>query len=1347
MAADRFQIDKLTADCWAHWKMQVRLYLTSRKLWTIVTGDELRPADEDAALEEWQQREDQAVTIIGLSIDKSLSYIVRNCTTSTQYYQALRAHFERAAGANVYHLLGQLFELQMRSGTTVEQHVKNFQDVVDKLASIEQNISDQVKVHALLRSMPSSYTMVRTSLQMRGDQLTLDECVQALLTEEQNHRGGPAATTESALGMTIRGRGRGRGRGFGRGRGGQGNSQSQMRCYNCNRIGHRSFECRRPQAMQERATAASEDDRLLISSEKNSNVNGRWIVDSGASSHMTAERPLLVDYKEFEQPIIVRIGNGRAMSAIGKGRVDLQMLLPKKATYNVQLTDVLHVPGLTTNLLSVRAVNDKGKECLFKDGQCHIYCRGTLIGKAELEGKLYVLRCQKTPKDEKAYPAKEEAATELWHLRLGRAGQQKLHKLHEMGIIHGMKTDISKEICRGCLEGKFAKKPFKVDPEKKPKAELLELVHSDVCGPMSTSTGAGSKYICTFLDDHSKAAKLYFLKKKSDVFAAFQEYRVMAEKQTGKKLKSLRTDGGGEYVSNDFANYMKEHGIIHEKSAPYTPQQNGAAERLNRTVVEMARAMLCHARLERQWWAEAASTAAYILNRIPSSVTGETPIKRWLGKDEQIEHLRVWGCVGYARVPDHQRTKFDPKVEPVRLLGYPLGQRAYKVLLLKSNQVVVRRDVVFDERRFKGNFNDVAYDDNYDWNQEELQEEKTTHLDVELAPQRQQQPLQDQDSEEEEQEPTQESTQEDESTMSPQQPRERLILRIPRRQVQQAVDQQDQEEHEVTPRRSTRQRNTPVRYGYDEHYIAEEWALISYDDEPQTFKDALQRQDAKLWKTAADNEMASHKDIGTWELVDPVPGKRPVGCKWVFRKKRDEAGVVVRYKARLVAKGYAQKAGVDYDEVYAPVIRYETVRLLLAHAARKKMLVHQMDVETAFLHGSLEEEVLMDQPQGYDDGSGRVCRLKKSLYGLKQSPRCWNYALHNHLVNSGYRQASADACVYIGNNSTVIGVYVDDLLLLATTDEEMSKLKKTLAQKFKMKDLGKLHHLLGFKVTVNKNYISLDHSTYIDNMLKKYAMQDAYGVETPADISVVLVSDDTRSKPADQQLYQQLVGSLLFTAVCCRPDIAQAVAVVCRYTANPSEAHLTAAKRILRYLKTTKTLGLTYKFGDEQPIHGYCDADYAGDKDTRKSTTGYAFIWGGAAVCWLSQKQSVVALSTTEAEYVALATTAQQAMWLRQVLTDIGEKPDKPLQLLEDNQAAIQIARNPILHKRTKHIDVRHHYVREVVANGFLHLSYVPSKEQVADILTKPVPRDGFQTLRNKLGLLEEKPERGGVMK
>ncbi len=863
--------------------------------------------------------------------------------------------------------------------------------------------------------------------------------------------------------------------------------------------------------------------------------------------------------------------------------------------------------------------------------------------------------------------------------------------------------------------------PFRrrADPVKT--TARLQLVHSDVCGPMSVRSPGGCRYIVTFLDDWSRCAKIFLLREKSEVLRAFQEFKAAAELATGEKLCALRTDGGGEYVNAAFETYLKTNGVEWQRSAPYCPQQNGAAERLNRTLVEMGRSMLCHANRPTGWWAEAVSTAVYLYNRVTSSATSETPFKRWYGRDDDLRHLRVWGCIGHALLPSAQRTKFGSKTEVVRLLGYELGIKAYRVQNVHTGRIYVRRDVVFEEDRFVVRSNGKKGTNN--------QEEKKSPLaywEVALE--------ESQDGEDEDASADnlhEDNTQADEDGND--------------EQGGDDSEEEDNLQQDRPPRRSERTRQPPVRFGYDEYVdMAEEVALLAIGDEPCNYKQAMQSADAQTWRTAAEEEHHALLENKTWDLVALPPDRKPVGCRWVFRVKRNEDGHIVRHKARLVAQGFTQRASVDYEETFAPVARWETIRLLIAFATLKNLHLHQMDVETAFLNGCLEEEVYMVQPEGFDDRSGRVCRLRKSLYGLKQSPRCWNQALHEYLLRVGYRQAEADPCVYSKGKDQLLAVYVDDLVLATKTEDQMAKMKNKLSDNFKMKDLGRLHHLLGVKVErADDGAILLSQKHYVDAILKRLDFEDCRPVGTPADPNVVLVANDGNSQPADSTSYQQLVGSLLYAAVVTRPDIAQAVSAVCRFTSAPTEAHWTAAKRILRYLKGTATYGLRYGPMGENDITnygvtalvGFSDADWAGDRDSRKSTTGHCYLYAGAVVSWLSQRQPIVALSSTEAEYVALSSAAQQAVWLRCLLSDLWEKQTTPTRVYEDNQGAICLAKNPIHHKRTKHIDIKHHYIREKVSDKTIELAFLPTTEMVADLLTKPLHKPQFQRLRDKMGL------------
>ena len=652
-----------------------------------------------------------------------------------------------------------------------------------------------------------------------------------------------------------------------------------------------------------------------------------------------------------------------------------------------------------------------------------------------------------------------------------------------------------------------------------------------------------------------------------------------------------------------------------------------------------------------------------------------TPYERWYGKKPDLKHLRVFGCIAYAHVPDKQRQKLDKKTEKLRFVGYSTESKGYRLLNDKTHKVVVRRDVAFNEKDF-GNTN---------------VEEKIKTVEVDIP-----------------------SVQEEIEKSTPAPTEHRYRLR--------------------------EKRVEPTRYGYDE-FVSLSLEQVS---EPSSLREALQGDLAEEWGKAADSEFQSLIENNTWDLVELPKNKKPIGCKWVFKAKHGEDGSVVRYKGRLVAKGYSQKYGEDYVETFAPVVRFSSIRVLLAHSIQNDMLVHQMDVQTAFLNGTLEEEIFMQQPEGYVQAGKEhlVCRLNRSLYGLKQSPRCWNAAFTNFMSSKGFSANSADPCVFTKADCgcvSVVAVYVDDLIIITKTSKEMQEIKDTLAKQFKMKDLGKLHFCLGISVHHDQetNRLWIHQQQYITSMLKKYGLAEANPVSTPADPNVTLEKNDGNSCAVDQTMYQSMVGTLLYAATTTRPDIAHAVSVVAKFSSAPTAAHLTAVKRIFRYLKATKHVGLCYEKTATGGLSGYSDADWAGDRDDRRSTSGHVFLMAKGAVSWCSKKQSVVALSTSEAEYVALSQATQELVWLRRLLAGIGQPIEGPTTLYEDNQGTIAIARNPISHSRTKHIDIKYHFVRDAVQEGTIELIYCPTEVMIADLLTKGLPRVRHNTLCKSVGLVE----------
>ena len=488
--------------------------------------------------------------------------------------------------------------------------------------------------------------------------------------------------------------------------------------------------------------------------------------------------------------------------------------------------------------------------------------------------------------------------------------------------------------------------------------------------------------------------------------------------------------------------------------------------------------------------------------------------------------------------------------------------------------------------------------------------------------------------------------------------------------------------------------------------------------------------------------MESLQTNKVWDLVELPKDRRVVGSKWVFKAKRSADGTVERHKARLVTQGYSQRYGQDYDETFSPVVRFESLRTVVALAVQNGLQMHQMDVTTAFLNGELHEEVYMKQPEGFAvrGKEGLVCRLRKSIYGLKQSPRYWNSALDIHLKKMGFVQTAGDPCLYMAAEGEIflIAVYVDDILLAGKSDEKMTAVKQALSQQFTVKDMGELHYFLGLKVIQNHEAGSvwIGQQSYTENIFKRFGMEDSKTIRTPVDTSIKLVKAGDTDTCVDQQLYQSAVGSLLYLSIATRPDITYAVSNVAKFCAKPTKQHWVAVKRIFRYLRGTQTHGLLYSRSDsDKSVVGFSDADWGGDLDNRKSTSGYVFRIGGTAISWRSKKQPCVALSTAEAEYIALASATQESLWLQQLLADLKKESVKSMVIFEDNQSAISMAKNPQFHGRSKHIAIKYHFIREQVSSGKVELKYCRTNDMVADIMTKGLSGEQFEKLRLMAGV------------
>jgi len=442
-------------------------------------------------------------------------------------------------------------------------------------------------------------------------------------------------------------------------------------------------------------------------------------------------------------------------------------------------------------------------------------------------------------------------------------------------------------------------------------------------------------------------------------------------------------------------------------------------------------------------------------------------------------------------------------------------------------------------------------------------------------------------------------------------------------------------------------------------------------------------------------------------------------------------------KARHVAKGFSQVFGKDYRQTYAPVCLISSLRILLAIAAILGLFLENMDVDTAFLQSPVEEEIYVKQPQGFEqygkNGEELVCRLKKSLYGLKQAPRNWNKVIDEWLISYGFTPSKADPCVYVYNKDgvfIVIVLYVDDLVIAGNNKAAINDFKTAISKRFKMKDLGALKWILGMEIKHDmvQKKLEISQTAYIDKVLEKFGMKDCNTVGTPAVGHLIRDPDGSFNEE-----YSSAVGSILWAAMVSKPELSFAAQRLGRHLQSNGPEHWTAVKRVFRYMKSIRDKSLIYHGGDSLEVKPicFCDADHGEDLDTRRSTTAYVVMLAGGAVSWASRLQPTVALSSTEAEYMATCAAVQEMVYLRQLFADLGFEQKEPTIIHQDNQACIALAGNPIYHKRTKHIDIRYHYVRERVENGDVALVHVPSERQLADLLTKPLAKQRLAILRD----------------
>jgi transposase InsO family protein len=1343
---NKFGFKKLGDDNWASWRTQMKgLLMTKDCLPAIMAAED--------------PNSNKAKGLLTMCVQEQHLPLIEAAPTAFEAWQQLEQLYQQHNTANLMRLKRDMATLLKKNDESVTQYIGRARTLAAQLTSAGGAPTDVDILQAVLTGLPAKFAMMRTVLLAREPLPTLaDATAKLLLVENDKGNSQPSETAYyGSNGPPFNGekpkiyvpnRHKGYAKPSYKPSHNSGNNytggQSETRnCYYCNRRGHLAKFCRKKKAdiksgnyvpdnrnnvqnvVALAAQSTTQQEYVPIAPYFDSeDPANQWVLDSGASRHITGDKTILHNIKPLDVPCTICYANGEEHIAEYKGDVVLERSISRDI--KVVLKDVLYAPGNTLNLLSVSSATANGVTVKFEEHKAYLWSRDQLIAGATKRNGLYLYltpAIRPARKTEDALASSTDAS--IWHRRYAHLGYDNLHKLAKEGLVKGMNlpnlTGVSEEPCDVCQRAKQTRLPFQAAEPKT--TERLQLIHMDLCGPLPEESLGGHIYIATFLDDWSGYSSIELLKRKSDVIKVIQDKFARFETSTGLKIKAARTDNGGEFVNRELDSYFKTKGIDHQTTVPYTPQQNGKAERLNRTLLERIRAMLTESELEFSFWGEAAMTANYIRNLSPATGKSKTPWELFYDIKPDVSGLRTFGCEAYVHIGKEKRNKLEDVSKQGIMVGYTPGANGYRIWMPDTRSIMISRDVRFNEK-FKAPTPEI---------EAPLPQEEDDDT-----------PHDGSDNSDDDDHPSgpaggggpgpgdggpggppndgsggSDDTDDTDNTPPPTAPPANTGQRVSSRY----------------------NRGLPAtKYGsWVQHSANAAHDTIVTMEEPVTLDEALNSKHSECWREAMDDEIKSLIENNTWTLEKPPAGVKPIPVKWVYKIKRDATGHFERFKARLVAKGFRQKEGIDYNEVFAPVSRYSTLRTLLSKAAAEDLELHQIDIKTAFLHGELEEDIWIEQPPGYEEGEpGIACKLIKSLYGLKQAPRAWYSRLCKELETYGFIASDADPSLFTLHNkmdTCYMLIYVDDILIASKSIDTVKSIKANLLKTFQGKDMGEVSSFLGINVERNRDNLELkiSQTAMIDNIVKEYGMEEAKTKATPISTSIKLTKNEGDELDKQKFPYGTLVGKLMFLAVATRPDISFSVGALARFMANPTTTHWQAAKGVVRYLAATADKGIVFR-GSKNTLSGFCDADYAGDIDTRRSTTGYLFLLNNGAISWSSKRQPTVAASTTEAEYMAAAAAVKEGLWLRKLLDSL----DISLEVVHiacDNQSALKLLKNPIFSTRSKHIDVMHYFARERVLRKEVSFHYVPTRKMLADVMTKALPVEQHNELCTLFGV------------
>lgn len=1379
------RVELLTDKNYFVWALKVRALLRARKLFKEVIENPEPPTSanletpEGKARQIWESKNDEAfgILIMTISEEQAGQFLVE--TKAKNLWEELRKLHEGNAQDRKIDIGLELKNIRMQSNESVSEYITRAKNIASRSATLGYPIELREVSYHVVRGIHPKLEKVATVLRTQRN-LKLEEIQQALLEEERH-----STQTRSVENTTWKDE-----KAYRATRQINRRQDSYSGCYICGKQNHKAKECfhkkdRNDTSSNNRKTGkyrnyssnndnfnkkgiikreqsnmvltnrnhynfqVTRQNRNRCMSEKNSNTQ-IWTLDSGATNHMSPNLSAMTNVRPLNIKVDLAEDN-RNLSVEAQGDLEVRVET-KQGNRIICIRNIFYIPTLRTNLLSVSQLTRNGYRISFEDKcaeitgkrneivaegyeQDGVFLIETVVSNNRAMNVTANLRASDGKSLSEKYKEKDKKQghsinKSLWHRRLGHVCEKYLDLMKNKEVVRDLQFPSEPlKLCEPCVMGKLTETPHALIKESYAR-QPLELIHIDLCGPMPVGSLCGNRYIFVIVDDGSRYTSVYTLKSKDEAFKYFIEFMNRCEKQLGKVIKYVRSDNGREFVNRNFENLFREKGIVHQRTVAYNPQSNGIAERMNRALLEKARAMLIDAELPNEFWAEAIMTAAYLKNLTPTRATGgRTPIEVWRGKKPTVSYLKAFGCMTYYYVPKNIRSKLQPRALRGILIGYSTESRAYRVYRPDNGKIYAVRTAKFNESEMGSKLlSEKNISDN--------KVEDIIYTTIELPdPRVEQGPEQQTEAIIEERIETQPSRQVGEENEEINEP-EQLETRRGRKpgqnleQIRRENKNRVQEIEEGLLERGVRRSERVSKRREQANEIVHHERQI-----PGNQKQAMQSSEAEEWADAMEKELESMAEHQVWRLVPREGDIKVIKSKWVYTLK-GEQNQTPRYKARLVAMGCQQRQGIHYSESFAPVIKMQSVRTLLAIASVRKLRIKQFDVTAAYLYGTLEEDVYMEQPPGFENGKNEVCKLSKSIYGLPQSGRQWNERMNEIMKAVGMERMKEDPCVYVyhqGRKVIILGVYVDDFIVVGTDtqiiDDVINKIRKSLTL-----TESENKNFLSLEILETENGLELSQTSYVTKIIEKYGLLECNSAKTPLDPQQDL-DNFIDSPKADSTLFQEMLGSLMYLSVGTRPDISYSVSKLSQYCKDPRQIHLAAMRRIYKYIKGTSGHRLNYdNISEELSIS--TDASWNSSIDA-KSFGGYVVKIGNNLISWKSKKQDLVAMSTCEAELIALYDGLHELKWVHGLLTginiNIGDK--LPIELRTDSRAAMEWVAKERVTNRTKHINRKYYGIKDDVKAGFIKLTHVMSEDMEADALTKSLTGQKLTKNMQSIGL------------